>query len=140
VVELHAATPVQLPLLAVVVGPELADLVVVETGATVVVGVVEPTGHDCERTVVIHELPTSGNCQAIAPEVHPELLACDKQPARVDGSMYPLFASDVVPGLPMTILERSTPAVEWIWNTALLGKVDDEVVRRPEQVVYSEVP
>lgn len=53
--------------------------------------------------------------------------------------MNPLLASEERPGFPMTILLRSTPLAA-IWNTADLGKVLDDWVRRPLQVVYSAVP
>lgn len=39
----------------------------------------------------------------------------------------------------MTSLSRDTPAAA-IWKRAVLGQVEEELVRRPEQVVYSEVP
>jgi hypothetical protein len=45
----------------------------------------------------------------------------------------------VVAGLPITILFSGTPLAA-IWKTAVLGHVLDDAVRRPEQVVYSEVP
>ena len=50
------------------------------------------------------------------------------------GLMMPLEPSEPVAGLPMTILSRSTPAVEWIWKTAESGQALDEAVRRPELV------
>lgn len=59
--------------------------------------------------------------------------------ASVEGSMYPLFASEVVPGLPITSLSRETPLAE-IWKRAVSGQADEEVVKRPAHVVYSVVP
>lgn len=53
--------------------------------------------------------------------------------------IYPLLASEVVAGLPMTSLLNGTPDAA-IWNRAVCGQVELEVVRRPEQVVYSVVP
>ena len=40
----------------------------------------------------------------------------------------------------MTILESSTPAVDWISKTELLGQVEEDEVSKPEQVVYSLEP
>ena len=57
----------------------------------------------------------------------------------VEVDMYPLLASPVVPGFPITSLSRSTPLAA-IWKSALSGQDDDDEVRRPEQVVYSVVP
>ena len=53
--------------------------------------------------------------------------------------MYPLLASAVVPGLPITNLSSETPLAE-IWNRAVSGQVDEEAVKRPEHVVYSVAP
>ena len=39
----------------------------------------------------------------------------------------------------MTSLLRGTPDAE-IWNKAVFGHVEEEVVKRPEHVVYSLVP
>ena len=61
------------------------------------------------------------------------------QLARVDAAMYPVVASAVVAGLPMTSLLAGTPDA-MIWKSAVLAQVEDEAVSRPEQVVYSEAP
>jgi hypothetical protein len=53
--------------------------------------------------------------------------------------MYPLVASVVVAGLPMTSLSRDTPLAA-IWNKADSGQVDEDVLMRPSHVVYSVVP
>lgn len=53
--------------------------------------------------------------------------------------MYPLLASAVVAGFPITSLLRETPLAE-IWKSAVSGQTDEDAVRRPEQVVYSDVP
>ena len=53
--------------------------------------------------------------------------------------MYPLLASELVAGFPITSLSRLTPFAA-IWKRALSGQADVEAVRRPEHVVYSEVP
>lgn len=53
--------------------------------------------------------------------------------------MYPLFASPEFAGFPITSLLAGTPDAT-IWKSAELGQVDDDVVRRPAQVVYSDVP
>lgn len=99
-----------------------------------------PTGQLVDLTVVIHELAASGYSHTITPAVHPLLCACCTQVASDAGAMYPLLASPVLPGLPMTILLSGTPATELIWKTADEGKVEEDAVRRPAQVVYSVVP
>lgn len=53
--------------------------------------------------------------------------------------MYPLLASPVVAGLPMTSLLKGTPDAA-IWNSAEFGQVLEEVVSNPVHVVYSLVP
>lgn len=53
--------------------------------------------------------------------------------------MYPLLASEVVAGFPITNLSGLTPFAA-IWKRALSGQVGVEVVSRPEHVVYSEAP
>ena len=53
--------------------------------------------------------------------------------------MYPLLASLVVAGLPMTSLDKGTPLAA-IWKRAVFGQVLEDVVKRPLQVVYSLVP
>lgn len=53
--------------------------------------------------------------------------------------MYPLDASAAVAGLPMTSLSRETPLAA-ISKSAVLGQVEEELVSRPAQVVYSVVP
>ena len=53
--------------------------------------------------------------------------------------MKPLLASPEVAGLPITSLSRVTPEAA-IWKRAELGHVLEDAVRRPLQVVYSEVP
>lgn len=53
--------------------------------------------------------------------------------------MNPFEASPGSPGLPMTILLTSTPLAA-IWNTAEPGKVLEDWVSSPSQVVYSVVP
>lgn len=50
-----------------------------------------------------------------------------------------MLASDAVPGLPITSLLRGTPDAE-IWKSAVLGHCEEEVVNRPEHVVYSLDP
>jgi hypothetical protein len=71
--------------------------------------------------------------------LHPFPTAVPKQPAKVDGLIYPLLASAVVAGFPMTILFSVTPAAA-IWKTDVLGQVEEEAVRRPVQVTYSLTP
>ena len=71
--------------------------------------------------------------------LHPWFLACATQLARADGDMYPLVASAVVAGLPITSLLAGTPEAT-IWRRAVCGQVEDEDVMRPEQVVYSDAP
>ncbi len=70
---------------------------------------------------------------------HPWFLAVSKHEANSEGSIYPLLASAVVPGFPIISFDPSTPFAI-IWNSAVSGHVDDEAVRSPSQVVYSEVP
>lgn len=53
--------------------------------------------------------------------------------------MYPLLASEVVAGFPIKSLFKLTPLAA-IWKRAVSGQADDEAVRRPAHVVYSEVP
>jgi hypothetical protein len=53
--------------------------------------------------------------------------------------MYPLSVSAVIPGLPIKSLFRETPLAA-IWKRADSGQIDEEAVRRPKQVVYSEFP
>ena len=53
--------------------------------------------------------------------------------------MYPLLASDDLAGLPITSLLLSTPFAS-IWKSAVSGQVEEDLVRRPSQVVYSVVP
>lgn len=53
--------------------------------------------------------------------------------------MKPELASPEFAGFPMTSLLSGTPLAA-IWKSALWGQVLEELVRRPEQVVYSEVP
>ena len=65
--------------------------------------------------------------------------ACEMHPAKVAGAMYPLFASPVLAGLPMTTLLSGTPEA-MIWKTAELGQVEEDAVSRPAQVVYSVEP
>lgn len=71
--------------------------------------------------------------------LHPWAEAWETQVARVSGSMKPLVASAVEPGLPMTSLLWSIPAA-MIWKSAELGNVALEAVSRPLQSVYSVVP
>lgn len=114
------------------------------------------TGQEEARTAVIQEEAASGNSQTITPPstiewsasgvsklkdhaLHPWFLAWETQLARVGVDMYPLLASEVVAGLPMTSLLNGTPDAA-IWKRAVCGQVELEVVRRPEQVVYSVVP
>ena len=68
--------------------------------------------------------------------LHPRCLASARQPAKVDGSMYPLLASAGIPGFPITSLESGIPAFA-IWKRA--DPVDEDV-KRLLQVVYSLVP
>ena len=70
---------------------------------------------------------------------HPSAAASATHVASVEGSMYPLLASEVVPGLPITSLSRETPLAE-IWKSAVSGQVDEEAVKRPAHVVYSVAP
>jgi hypothetical protein len=65
-----------------------------------------------------------------APAFQPLFLACDKQPASVFGPIYPLLASEAVPGLPMTTLSRPTPFAA-ISNTELCGKLFEDLVSNP---------
>ena len=58
---------------------------------------------------------------------------------RVPGSMYPLPASEVVAGFPITSLFNDTPFAA-IWNNADSGHMLEDMVRRPSQVVYSVTP
>lgn len=53
--------------------------------------------------------------------------------------MNPLLASPEVAGFPMTSLLKGTPDAA-IWNRAVFGQVELELVSRPAQVVYSLVP
>lgn len=53
--------------------------------------------------------------------------------------MYPLLASEVVPGFPITSLLRETPLAA-IWKRAVWGQADEEAVKRPAHVVYSVAP
>ncbi len=66
-------------------------------------------------------------------------LAWETQLASVEVDMYPLVASLLVAGFPMTSLLDGTPDAA-IWNRAVWGQVELDAVSRPEQVVYSEVP
>lgn len=53
--------------------------------------------------------------------------------------MYPLLASPVVAGFPITSLESGIPDAA-IWKSAEFGQVLDDVVNSPAHVVYSFVP
>ena len=53
--------------------------------------------------------------------------------------MYPLLASALVAGFPITSLSKETPFAA-IWKRAVSGQADVELSRRPEHVVYSDVP
>lgn len=75
----------------------------------------------------------------MTPASHPWFFAWLTHVARVAGVMYPFDASDEVAGLPMTSLSSVTPLAA-IWKSADSGQVEEEVVSRPSQVVYSEVP
>ena len=71
--------------------------------------------------------------------LHPLAAASETHVASVEELMYPLLASEDVPGLPITSLSRVTPLAE-IWKSAVSGQVDEEAVRRPAHVVYSVTP
>ena len=75
----------------------------------------------------------------MTPPSHPCDFAWPTQLASVDVSMKPLLASPEVAGLPITSLSSVTPEAA-IWKRAELGHVLEDAVRRPLQVVYSEVP
>ena len=67
-------------------------------------------------------------------------MACDRQVARVAGSMKPLLASPADnAGFPMTSLFRSMPAAA-ISNKEDLGQSPPDVFNKPSHVVYSVVP
>ena len=136
VLEDHAPTPEHCP-----EPVEVAEVVeVVEVVVLLVDVPVEPlTGHESALTASIQEAAASGYCQTMAPASHPSLFACERQEARVPGSIYPLLASEAVAGFPMTSLSRVTPLAA-IWNKADSGHWLEEAVRRPEQVVYSVDP
>jgi hypothetical protein len=53
--------------------------------------------------------------------------------------MKPLLASPLRAGFPMTIFESGTPLAP-IWKTAVFGHVEEEVVNKFAQVVYSDAP
>ena len=53
--------------------------------------------------------------------------------------MYPLLASPVLAGFPMTSLLSGTPEAA-IWNKAVFGQVELDAVSKLAQVVYSDVP
>lgn len=70
---------------------------------------------------------------------HPLFLACVKQLASVKLGMWPLLASLVVAGLPITSLLKGTP-FDAISNKAVWGHLLDDVVRRLSHVMYSDAP
>lgn len=133
----QAATPAHWPVPLVGLLPAL-ELVLVLVGLELE-GLEPLTGHESALTCAIQLAAASGNSQTITPASHPCDFACSTQVASVAGAMYPLDASDVVAGFPMTSLSRDTPEAA-IWKRAEFGQVEEEVVRRPEHVVYSEVP
>ena len=71
--------------------------------------------------------------------LQPMLLAMTRQLASVLGDMYPLEASPLIAGFPMTILLRETPFA-WISKTEEPGKAPPDFVSRPVHVVYTELP
>lgn len=66
-------------------------------------------------------------------------LACETHPASVAGAMYPVLASPLLAGFPITSLLAGTPEA-MIWKSADLGYIEVDVVSRPAQVVYSVEP
>ena len=83
--------------------------------------------------------PDQGHRERKLNLLHPWFFAWLMQPASVEASTYPVVASALVAGFPITSLLAGTPEA-MIWKSAVLGQVEDEAVSRPEQVVYSDAP
>lgn len=150
----------------ILVGTPPAEPVAVCVGSVTGTDVVFPgavefpplPGNALPRTVVINADVSGENCrffqyisremmsqkyertsQNITPPFHCFAVAVLMHLARSAPAMKPLLASGAVAGLPMTSLFNGTPAAA-ISKREDLGFLEDDVVIRPSQVLYSVAP
>jgi len=95
-----------------------------------------PRVHHLERKLVSQI--TTPVCK-LKHSLQPFCFACSKQSAKRDVDITPLWASEVVPGFPMTSLLNGTPLAA-IWKRADWGALFEDVMSEFSQVIYSFGP